>query len=121
MIMKLPKEVILDTNIPIISNKNVADVSDDELQQPFVRKYHPSHHQKNLWANFEYFQTNQCLNFQEIQDALSYLQNMQKFYHSIHRKHLLLFAASTFAKNAAFMNILSPCSESIGSTCPTIS
>ncbi len=33
MIMKLPQEVILDTNIPIISNKNVADVSNDELHR----------------------------------------------------------------------------------------
>lgn len=30
--MKLPKEVILDTNIPIISNKNIADASGDELR-----------------------------------------------------------------------------------------
>ena len=33
MIMKLPQEVILDTNIPIISNKNIADVSNDELHR----------------------------------------------------------------------------------------
>ena len=31
MIMKLPQEVIIDTNIPVISNKNIADVSEDEL------------------------------------------------------------------------------------------